>query len=117
MPLPSPPPWARCSRDNGPGASCHLFGDGPRVHVQSAARPSLGKLAQVDMLLSAPPGNSATEAEPEVEEVEVSIGAGELATLIDRYSLLCFRDRPLSEERRRLNELGERELTRLPERF
>jgi hypothetical protein len=51
------------------------------------------------MLLSAPPGNSAIEAEPEVEEVEVSIGAGELATLIDRYSLLCFRDRPLSRER------------------
>ena len=61
------------------------------------------------MLLSAPPGNSATEAEPEVEEVEV-IGAGELATLIDRHSLLCIRDRPLSEERRLLTELGEREL-------
>ncbi len=77
----------------------------------------MGKLAQADMLLSAPPGNSATEAEPEVEEVEV-IGAGELATLIDRYSLLCFRDRPLSEERRLLTELGERELTLLlPERL
>ena len=50
------------------------------------------------MLLSAPPGNSATEAEPEVKEVEV-IGAGELATLIDRYSLLCIRDRLISRER------------------
>ena len=62
------------------------------------------------MVLVPTPEDSAIEAEPEVEEVEVAIGARELATLIDRYSLLCFRDRPLSEERRLLTELGEREL-------
>ena len=74
-------------------------------------------LAQVDMLPFPTPEDSASEAEPRVEEIEVTLEAGDLATLIDRYALLSFRDRPLSEERRLLNELGERELTLLPERL